>query len=57
MPKRPGSRQFVPRRLKHDDNTRDIACTAGAGKVIAAAKAKHRVIASVKDDWQTVFGD
>jgi phosphoserine phosphatase len=43
--------------VRHDDNTRDIAYTAGAEKVIAAAKAKNWVVASVKDDWGTVFGD
>lgn len=43
--------------VKHDDNTREIAYTAGAEKVIAAAKAKNWVVASVKDDGGTVFGD
>jgi phosphoglycolate phosphatase-like HAD superfamily hydrolase len=43
--------------VNHDDDARDIAYTAGAEKVIAAANERGWVIASVKSDWSNVFVD
>ncbi len=41
--------------VNHDDNTREIAYTAGAEKVLAAAKSEGWAVASVRDDWNKVF--
>jgi phosphoserine phosphatase len=51
--KRPGLGLLV----NHDDNTRDIAYTAGAEKALDAAKMQKWVVASVKSDWNKVFAD
>jgi phosphoserine phosphatase len=41
--------------VDHDDNKRDIAYSAGAEKAVLAAKAHRWTVASVKEDWRTVF--
>ena len=41
--------------VNHDDNTRDIAYTAGAEKAIDMSKAKGWTTISVHGDWKSVF--
>lgn len=41
--------------VNHDDNTREFAYTAGAEKLLDAARTKGWTIISVRDDWRTVF--
>jgi phosphoserine phosphatase len=43
--------------VNHDDGERDIAYSAGAEKVLGVARANGWAVASVKDDWATVFVD
>jgi phosphoglycolate phosphatase-like HAD superfamily hydrolase len=42
--------------VNHDDNTRDIAYSAGAEKALERAQERGWAVVSVKDDWGTVFG-
>ena len=41
--------------VNHDDNTRDIAYTSGAEKLLEVAPKKGWTIISVKEDWKQVF--
>jgi len=50
-----GKRASLCLLVDHDDDTRDIAYTAGAEKVLDAAKANKWAVASVRRDWKTVF--
>jgi len=43
--------------VHHDDDQREFAYDAGAEQVLAFARNNQWAIASVKDDWRTVFGD
>jgi hypothetical protein len=51
---RPASMALV---VNHDDSTREPAYTSGAEKLLQAARDNGWVIASVKNDWNTVFND
>lgn len=42
--------------LLHDDRDREFEYTAGAEQVLALAKSKGWTVASMKNDWTTVFG-
>lgn len=50
-----GSHPSLSVLVNHDDNTREIAYTAGAEKLLQAAKQNSWTIISVKDDWKSVF--
>ncbi|TAH49056.1 MAG: hypothetical protein EYC68_18135 [Chloroflexota bacterium] len=41
--------------VNHDDNTRDVAYTSGAEKLLKVASKKGWTIISVKEDWKQVF--
>ena len=41
--------------LNHDDEEREFAYTSGAEKSLAKAKELGWTVASMKDDWSTVF--
>lgn len=43
--------------VRHDDDEREVAYTAGAEKVLEAAKARDWVVASMKNDWACIFPD
>jgi phosphoserine phosphatase len=42
--------------INHDDNTREVAYTAGAERVLAQAQERGWTVVSVQNDWGTVFG-
>jgi hypothetical protein len=41
----------------HDDADREFDYTAGAERALAQAEANGWTVASLRDDWVTVFGD
>jgi hypothetical protein len=41
--------------VEHDDDARDLAYQSGAEDALALARASGWTIASVRQDWQTVF--
>lgn len=41
--------------IRHDDADREFDYTAGAEKVLDLASARHWTVASMRDDWTTVF--
>ena len=43
--------------VDHDDGQREPAYTSGAEKLLQAAKTNGWAVASVKNDWNTVFND
>lgn len=43
--------------VKHDDAEREMAYAAGAEKALSVAAEEGWVVASIKDDWTTVFAD
>ena len=51
QPPRPALRLLV----RHDDAEREFAYTAGAEKALALAAQYGWTVASIKDDWKTVF--
>jgi len=43
--------------VKHDDEEREFAYTAGADAAFAQAEERGWTVVSMKDDWTTVFGE
>ena len=43
--------------IRHDDGEREFDYTAGAEKALDLATAKGWTVASIKNDWASVFGD
>ncbi len=52
-----GSHPSLSVLVNHDDNAREIAYTAGAEKLLDAAKQNGWTVISVKNDWNSVFAD
>ena len=51
------SRPSLSLLVHHDDDQREIAYTAGAEKVLELARARSWTIASIQNDWSTVFAE
>ena len=51
------SRPSLALLVHHDDAEREFAYDAGAEQALSFARNNHWAIASIKDDWKTVFAD
>ena len=49
------SKPFLPLLVLHDDSEREFDYTNGAEKALARADQEGWAVASIKNDWSTVF--